>query len=352
MNTVADQKTTDTPPEVKAGLPARILVRSSNWLGDAVMTTPAIRAIKRTRPDAHVTILTRDKLADFWKIVPEVDEIITIGGGDNVFTVARKIKAKFDMALLLPNSVRSALEAYLAGIPRRVGYRGKSRKWLLSEFMQGKADAGPPRHQMHHYLDLAEFAGATVDASLRDPHNALEGKPKIQQAANAGGASNGIKIGVCPGAEYGPAKRWLPERFAEVVKEVSKRRECEWLLFGTQRDGDVGEKITGLLEGGYTNLIGKTTMAELISSLSGCRLLLTNDTGTMHLAAYLGVPTVSLFGSTEPALTGPLGTGHRVLRHHVECSPCFLRKCPLDFRCMKAIETGEAVEAVLRMLER
>jgi lipopolysaccharide heptosyltransferase II len=160
-----------------------------------------------------------------------------------------------------------------------------------------------------------------------------------------------MKIGLCPGAEYGPAKRWLPERFAEVVNSVSQRRDCEWMLFGTVRDVKVSGQIAGLLEGEFSNLTGKTTLAELIAALSECRLLLTNHTGTMHLAAFLGVPTVAIFGSTEPALTGPLGPGNRVLRHHVECSPCFLRNCPLDFRCMKAVGSDEVVEAVLRMLD-
>ena len=123
------------------------------------------------------------------------------------------------------------------------------------------------------------------------------------------------------------------------------------MLLGSARDASVGEEIARQIEGNFSNLIGKTTLAELITTLSACRLLVTNDTGTMHLAAYLGVPTVSIFGSTEPALTGPLGTGHRVLRHHVGCSPCFLRNCPLDFRCMKSVEAGEVVEAVLRMLD-
>jgi heptosyltransferase II len=135
------------------------------------------------------------------------------------------------------------------------------------------------------------------------------------------------------------------------VKTVSTRRACEWVAFGTEKDAAVGGEIAKQSGENFTNLIGKTTLAELIATLRECRLLLTNDTGTMHLAAFLGVPTVSIFGSTEPALTGPLGAGHRVLRHHVECSPCFLRECPLDFRCMKAIEPDEAVEAVLRMLE-
>jgi len=311
--------------------------------------------MKRSNPSAHIALLTQGKLADFWKAVPEVDEIIEIGTGDTVFGVAKKIRTGFDMALLLPNSVRSALEVFLAKIPRRVGYRGKSRSWLLNEIAPAKADGSTtrPRHQFHHYLDLAEFAGATVDAGARHSENAFStpGETANEKRAANVGVDQKVKIGLCPGAEYGPAKRWLPARYAEVINTVSKRRDCEWLLFGTKKDQPVGAEIISSLEGDYTDLIGKTTLAELIQTLSECRLLLTNDTGTMHLAAFLGVPTVSIFGSTEPMLTGPLGTGHRIIRHHVECSPCFLRDCPIDFRCMRSVEVDEVVEAVLRMLE-
>lgn len=336
------------PPRQPETLPARILIRSSNWLGDAVMTSPAVRAVKLTRPDAHITILTRAKLADFWRMVPEVDAVIPCEQNESIFAVAKKIRTGFDLAIVFPNSIRTALEVYLARIPRRAGRHGKYRRWLLTSVFAGRLKPGRPRHQMHHYLDLVEFAGAKVDERMRQIETALQPVPRT---ISTGEGAPKMKIGLCAGAEYGRAKRWLPERFAEVVNAVSQRRDCEWMLFGTVRDAHVAEDIAGRLEAGCTNLTGKTTLAELIAALSECRLLLTNDTGTMHLAAFLGVPTVALFGSTEPTLTGPLGAGHRVLRHHVECSPCFLRDCPLDFRCMKAITTDEVVEAVLRMVE-
>jgi lipopolysaccharide heptosyltransferase II len=147
---------------------------------------------------------------------------------------------------------------------------------------------------------------------------------------------------LCPGAEYGPAKRWLPERFAEVAKSVGG----EWVLFGTAKDETVGRQVAEALGQNCVNLIGKTTLEQLITELRRCRLLLTNDTGTMHLATLLGIPVVAVFGSTEPRLTGPLGSGNRVVRHQVECSPCFLRHCPLDFRCMKAVTAEEVVEEI------
>lgn len=319
--------------------PFRMLIRSTNWLGDAVMSIPAVRAIKRGRPDAHVTILSPAKLADLWKEVAEVDDVISIEPGDSVFRVAKKIRRGFEAAIVFPNSLRSALEVRLAGIPRRVGFPGHRRAWLLNQVFTGKkkkkdARPQPPRHQVHHYLALAEFIGAEIEGAvispIRDPQSAIR---------------NPI-IGLCPGAEYGPTKRWLPERFAEVVRTISAGRDCEWVLFGVKKDAPLGDEILRDFTGKHRNLIGKTTLAELIAELRTCDLLLTNDTGTMHLAAFLDVPTVSLFGSTEPALTGPLGNDHRVIRHHVACSPCFLRECPLDLRCMKAIEVAEVVAAI------
>jgi lipopolysaccharide heptosyltransferase II len=331
--------------------PFRILIRASNWLGDAVMTVPAMRAIKGGRPDAHVTILTQGKLADFWESVPEVDAVIAIAKEESVFAVARKLRDHFDAAILFPNSLRTALEVWLAGIPRRVGYPGHRRAWLLNQIFRPKqkSPVPRPRHQVHHYLALAEFVGAEIP-----PHAAeivhRNVPPERVVAADSLFAKGAPTIGLCAGAEYGPAKRWLPERFAEVVTVVRERTGCEWKLFGVEGDLPLTDQIVMTAGGPLTHLVGQTTLAQLISELRTCDLLLTNDTGTMHLAAHLGVPVVALFGSTEPSLTGPLGAGHRVLRHHVECSPCFLRECPRDFRCMQAITTEEVVTAVELLL--
>jgi lipopolysaccharide heptosyltransferase II len=161
-----------------------------------------------------------------------------------------------------------------------------------------------------------------------------------------------LKIGLCPGAEYGPAKRWLPERFAEAAAKITEQSSAQWILLGTKNDAAIGEQIAAAIGDHCVDRIGQTTLDQLIDELRRCRLLLTNDTGTMHLAALLGVPVVAVFGSTEPRLTGPLGNGHTILRHHVECSPCFLRECPIDFRCMKAVTTDEVAGAVLSMLAR
>jgi lipopolysaccharide heptosyltransferase II len=160
-----------------------------------------------------------------------------------------------------------------------------------------------------------------------------------------------MKLALSPGAEYGPAKRWLPHRFAEVAAAVVAKLSVQWILLGTATDMAVGETIAKTLGDSCVNRIGQTTLEQLIDELRECRLLLTNDTGTMHLASLLGVPTVAIFGSTEPRLTKPLGGRQIIVRHQVECSPCFLRECPIDFRCMKAVRVEEAINAVLSILQ-
>ncbi|HEY3662491.1 MAG TPA: lipopolysaccharide heptosyltransferase II [Chthoniobacterales bacterium] len=316
-------------PEMAEDLkPFRILIRGSNWLGDSVMSVPAVRAIKRGRPDAHLTILAPEKIAAVWRLVPEVDEVISLGK-KSLWQASRLIRerAAFDVGIVFPNSFRVALELWLAGVPRRVGYAGHRRRWLLNQIVRRAERKGPPQHQTEDYLDIARSLGVDAEAG------------EIAVAPPRTDRANG-KIGLCPGAEYGPAKRWLPERFAAVAAATGG----EWILFGTEKDAPVGSEIATALGDQCRNLIGQTTLEQLIEELQKCRLLLTNDTGTMHLATLLGVPVVAVFGSTEPALTGPMGRGNKIVRHQVECSPCFLRECPLDFRCMKAV-SGEEVAA-------
>jgi lipopolysaccharide heptosyltransferase II len=211
----------------------------------------------------------------------------------------------------------------------------------LNQIIPERQKPGPVEHQADKYLRIAHGIGADVDrvAVLRRPDGAaFRSYPQIS------------KIALCSGAEYGPAKRWLPERFIETAQAISAQTKAQWVLLGTARDASIGETIARALGENCTNRIGKTSLEELIAELRECRLLLTNDTGAMHLAALLGVPVVAIFGSTEPRLTGPLGNDDIVLRHQVECSPCFLRECPIDFRCMKAVTTEEATSAVLSKL--
>jgi heptosyltransferase-2 len=319
--------------------PFRILIRSSNWLGDAVMSVPAVRAIKKGRPDAHITILAPEKIAPMWKLISEVDEILSLPN-KSLFNAIRLVRRqeRFDVAILFPNSLRVALEVWR--VPRKVGYRGHARAWLLNQIVREPRRPGPPEHHATRFLRIADDCGADVDL-VRDANQALSQTSEV---------SHQKFLGLCPGAEYGPAKRWLPERFAEAAAAISAQSKTKWILFGTKKDKTIGETIATALGDNCSNRIGQTTLDQLIEELRGCRALLTNDTGTMHLAALLGVPVVAIFGSTEPALTGPLGNGHKIIRHHVECSPCFLRECPIDFRCMKEIAVPEVVNAMMSIL--
>ena len=335
--------------------PFRILVRSSNWLGDSVMSVPAVRAIKAARPDAQVTIAAPEKIAPLWKLVPEVDAIIPLPGSRLLSSVRLIRRAPpFDVAILFPNSLRAALESWLTAIPRRVGYRGHWRRWLLNQIVPIPRKPGPPEHHSLRFLRIARECGADMEQPLTEktsnvrrptPYTQMTGIHKESAADN-----HQLKIGLCAGAEYGLAKRWLPERFAEAAESVSAQSPVQWMLFGTARDASTGAQVAAALGDRCVNRVGQTTLDQLIDELQECRLLLTNDTGTMHLAALLGIPVVAIFGSTEPRFTGPLGNGHIILRHHVECSPCFLRECPIDFRCMKAVSVEEVADAVLSIL--
>lgn len=329
------------PGQSAAGLqPFRLLIRSSNWLGDAVMNIPAVQACKTARPDLHLSVLTPAKLAPLWRRVPEVDAVLEIAPGESPWKIGRRIRDRFDAAILFPNSLRSALEARTLGVPRIAGYRGHHRSRLIGQMPRFGPEACG--HHAKGYLALARYCGADVPA---DP------EPSFPRRKSPPRGNRPPRIGVCPGAEYGPAKRWPPERFAAAIREFHAGTPADWVLFGVRGDAPAGETIMQACDFTVENLIGKTSLDELMDRLGACDALLTNDTGTMHLAAFLGVPTVAIFGSTDPGLTAPLGDFHRILHHPVECSPCFLRECPVDFRCMTRIAPAEAAAALHRVLE-
>jgi heptosyltransferase-2 len=376
-------------PMVQTGDPRRILVRGVNWLGDAVMTTPALQRLRERFPEARITLLTHAKLADLWRHYSGVDDVLTLTAEDSPWSVARKIKEAgartFALALVLPNSPRAALEAWLARVPLRVGYARPWRNWLLTHAIPLRAEhlamrkrsaaeiralaqaadgGGRPRprasfpasaHQMHEYLHLAGALGANPEPLPPILVVTAQERDQVQQALNrllpGKVAALTTLLGMNPGAEYGPAKRWPAGKFAAVGRALAERtKDIVWVLFGGARDQAVCAEIAGEMLGGRVlNLAGKTTVRELMAWLSVCRVLLTNDTGPMHLAAALGTPVVVPFGSTSPELTGPGLPGeprHALLAGEAPCAPCFLRECPIDFRCMAGI-TVEGVTAAI-----
>lgn len=325
--------------------PFELLIRSPNWLGDACMAFPMVRAIKRGRPDMKITVLGPDKLEELWMSMPEVSRYIGKPAKEGLFAVAKRIKAvgvHFDAAVLCTNSTRSTLEIWLADIPRRVGFKGSLRSKLLNQIIKEPKKTAEKEHHAHRYLRIAAGIGADIK------------QDGLWDAGSAPVSPDGtIRVGVCAGAEYGPAKRWPLERFAEVVNQVSAQHaQFRWQLFGAPGEKEMGEKLSSMLNAPHENFVGKTRLSELIAKLRQCQLLLTNDTGTMHLAAALGIPTVSIFGSTCPIETGPLGERHIVIQHKIPCSPCFERECPFGhYDCMTKVTPAEVAAAVLKAAE-
>jgi len=372
----------------------RILVRGVNWLGDAVMTTPALDRLREARPRARITLLSDAKLVDLWQHHPSLDSVLTFTSSDNVWQIARLLRReKFDLALVLPNSPRSALEVWLAGIPVRIGYAASWRSWFLTRPLPPRSGAVSTRkrsvaeirllvqaatpkknpaevtaHHIFQYLHLvAEGMGASpapVAPRLVLACDEIE-SVKSRFAIPAERIDPRPLFGMNPGAEYGPAKRWPRERFVAAGIEVQRRTRCRWLILGGKNDIELCARIANELlraaeqfpgRGEVTknplvvNLAGATTLRELCAVLKTCAVVLTNDTGPMHVAAAVGTPVVVPFGSTSPELTGPGLPGdprHRLLTCEAPCSPCFLRECPIDFRCMTGIAVEQVVAAVL-----
>jgi heptosyltransferase-2 len=339
---------------------ARISIRSTNWLGDAVMSLPAIRAIRQACPRAHIALVARPTVADIYARESSIDRVIVCPaakswGARRAFA-ARLRQERFDAAFLLPNSFDAALTAWLAAIPERIGYARDARGWLLTCAI-GRPEPGDiPRHERFYYLELLRRAGLfehfPETTAIR-----LEGIP----AARADGAARlrelgvaGAVIGVSPGAAYGNAKRWPPERFAAAARAIAAELGSSVLVFGSPAERALCETVAADLRDGGTNarnLAGATTLAEFVNMAAACRLYLTNDSGAMHVASALGVPTVAIFGATDDSTTGPTGPLVRVVREHAECSPCLLRDCPIDHRCMTRV-TPERVAAVCLELAR
>lgn len=359
--------------------PEKILVRGVNWLGDAVMTTPALQRLREAKPTARITLLTHEKLAGLWSGHPSLDDVMTFAPGEGVWAVAGRLRAQsFTTAILFPNSPRSALEVFLARIPQRIGTVRPWRSLLLTrpvpppeqhvamrkrpvEEIRKRIASGAVRdtypagsHHIHDYLRIVAAAGASAE-----PIAPLLAAGSAEVAAvkrRFGLEGTAPLFGLNAGAEYGPAKRWPAERFVEAAGELHRLTGCRWLLLGGRGDRELVAGIARPLSAGIgdrhvINISGETTLRELCAALKACEIVLTNDTGPMHLAAALGTPVVVPFGSTSPELTGPgLGTGspHQFILGAAACAPCFLPECPVDFRCMQSITVARVVESVLK----
>ncbi|MBV8551798.1 MAG: lipopolysaccharide heptosyltransferase II [Acidobacteriaceae bacterium] len=340
----------------------RLLVRATNWVGDAVMSVPALHALRARFPDAHIAILARPWVAGLYGREPFCDELIPYeaprgwNGLGQKAALAREIAARqFDCAILLPNSFESAALARMAGIPTRIGYARDARSWLLTHAVRLPQPGETPPHQRFYYLELLKRAGVIAGYQTDDAIRlsgagaaAQEGRRRFRQAQ-----IHGPVIGVSPGAAYGGAKRWLQQRFSESAVKVARERAASVAIFGSKEEFSICETVRESVESAGVKCIdfaGATSIAEFIELAAACDIFLTNDSGPMHIASALGLPTVAVFGATDHVATGPTGSNSRVIRVPVECSPCLLRECPIDHRCMTGVTADMVAEAALALV--
>lgn len=332
----------------------KILIRGTNWIGDAVMTLPAVASVRAAYPKAHLAILAKPPVTDIYQLFSAADEIIPyekkFDNAPGVFRLAHALrKMRFDAAILLQNAIEAAIMTIAAGIPLRAGYNSDGRGFLLTHPIR-RTKGIFKVHQIDYYLEMVKALGcADVE---RAPH--LETFISPAQAADIVRQhlpdAAGRFIGIAPGATYGPAKRWLSERFAQAGDRLSKELNAQAVLFGGQSDREIAEQVRGQALTGMINLAGRTSLTETVYLISQCRLFISNDSGLMHVAGAMNIPTVAVFGSTNPMTTSPAGEKTMLVRKEVSCSPCLKKTCPTDFRCMTSITVDDVVTAAKTLI--
>lgn len=334
----------------------KILVRATNWVGDAVMSLPALRALRERFPEAQITILAKPWVADLYRREPFCDQLTPFMARDiaSKWWLARELRShQFDCAILLQNAFEAAAIAFVAGIPERIGYARDGRSALLTKAITVPRPGEIPPHQRFYYLELLRRAGI-IDQLPSNDLIRLEGAAEARAMGVVRFQESGLGdcvMGVSPGAAYGTAKRWLPERFAETANRVAGELGATVAIFGSKGERELCDAVAAAIHPQARNFAGETSLAEFIDMAAACRVYLTNDSGAMHIASALGVPTVAVFGATDDIATGPTGPLARVIREKVECSPCLLRECPIDHRCMTRVDTARVAEAALDLLK-
>ena len=340
----------------------RILVRATNWVGDAVMSLPALEALRARFPRAEIVLASKPWVSEIYWHHPAVNRLIIYKpnsehrGPRGFWRFAQELKAeRFDAVILFQNAFHAAWMAWLARIPVRIGYARDGRSLLLDEAVEPPLPAAYG-HQAFYYLQLLFRAGVIdkpqpvreIRLYLTDPE--LRWAAKKLDSLGLNGPR--FLIGLNPGAAFGPSKRWLPERFAALADRLMGALNADVLIFGSSGERRLAEEMARAMEHTPTVLAGETSLRQLLVLMAQCRLIVTNDSGPMHLAAALGVPLVAIFGSTDERATGPVGTRIQIVSRRVECSPCGLRQCPIDFRCMRGISVEEVFKATLELVKR
>jgi heptosyltransferase-2 len=336
----------------------KIMIRATNWVGDAIMALPALRAIRHRHPDAKISIVARPYVAEIYREQQVCDELIAYdpSGEHRGWSGREKLTSdlrtrKFDVALLLQNAFDAAWLAWRVQIPQRIGYARDARSFLLTKAIPVPKPGEIPPHEKFYYLELLRRAG-WLDQLIDESHITLRVSDAARQRATqilleAGAKPNARRIAVGAGASYGSAKCWPPDRFAKALNALLSRTDADIILFGTPGELPVFTAIAAELQRPPINLTGKTSIADLPALLSQCHLFLGNDSGAMHVAAAVGLPVVAIFGPTDPQGTAPVTPRLTIVQQKPYCSPCFLRRCPTDHRCMTAV-TPAMVESALQ----
>ena len=334
-----------------------VLIRGTNWIGDVVMTFPAISAVRATLPHARITVLVKPWVADLVRMHPAVDEVMIyerpgrhdgIGG---LWRLSRELRLMhFDAAILLQNAIEAAIISRLAGIPIRAGYSTDARGFLLSHPVARTQEIRKV-HQTLYYLEMLKALGfRSSERTVRITLAEQDREAAERRLEEYGLTGRRPLVGMAPGAAYGPAKRWFPERFAAVADRLIGRFSCPVLLFGGAGDRASTEAVQSAAQNSFIDIASRTTLRETISLIARCDLFITNDSGLMHVAGALGIPTVAIFGSTNPETTFPMGERTAIVRQAVDCSPCLKKECPTDFKCMDLVSVDEVFGESIRFL--
>ena len=327
----------------------KILIRATNWVGDAIMALPALRAVRSRFPDAEITILARPYVAFIYKDQQVCDNMMFV---DDKRDMAGEIRAqKFDVAVLLQNAFEAAWFAWRAGIPERIGYARDGRSLLLTKALPVPKPGEIPAHEQYYYLELLRRAG-WLDSLPNESFIKLDVPEENRHRAAEFLLINGVKpdslrVAIGAGASYGSAKCWSPDRFTELANRLQAQSGTDIILFGTRAEAPVSSAIAAGMHRAPIDLTGKTAINDLPALLSQCHLFIGNDSGAMHVAAAVGLPVVAVFGPTDPCGTAPVTPRCSIVQERPYCSPCFLRRCPTDHRCMTRV-TPDAVEAAAR----
>ena len=322
------------------------------------MSLPALRAVRQRFPDADITVCARPWVSALYEGERSIDHVIRIEGASGArdwaakWNLIRRLRrGKFDLAVLLPNSFESAAVVRLAGVKRIIGYARDGRSLLLTDAIALPKTGEIARHERFYYLELLRRAGL-IETLPEVPEIRLDGIGELRAKGERRFETLRVKlpaIGVSPGAAYGSAKRWLPERFAESAARLAAELGGSVAVFGSAAEKGLCEEVARAANG--RNLAGATELRAFIEMTAACRVFLTNDSGAMHIASALGIPSVTVFGPTDEAATGPLGAGARLVREPVDCAPCLLRECPIDHRCMTRVTADRVVHAARELLK-